>query len=64
MGYPELAELLRRRGVAELSLGRVQMAELFRLMVFNILIDNTDDHEKNHVVPMAACGGVRAVVRL
>lgn len=50
--------------MAELSLGRVQMAELFRLMVFNILIDNTDDHEKNHVVPMAACGGVRAVVRL
>jgi serine/threonine-protein kinase HipA len=24
------------------------MRELFRRMVFNILIDNTDDHEKNH----------------
>ena len=27
-----------------------QMHELFRRMVFNILIDNTDDHEKNHVL--------------
>jgi serine/threonine-protein kinase HipA len=26
------------------------MRELFRRMVFNILIDNTDDHEKNHAV--------------
>lgn len=26
------------------------MRELFRRMVFNILIDNTDDHEKNHVL--------------
>jgi serine/threonine-protein kinase HipA len=26
------------------------MQELFRRMVFNILIDNTDDHEKNHAV--------------
>jgi len=26
------------------------MHELFRRMVFNILIDNTDDHEKNHAV--------------
>lgn len=24
--------------------------ELFRRMVFNILIDNTDDHEKNHAL--------------
>lgn len=28
----------------------MQMRELFRRMVFNILLDNTDDHEKNHVV--------------
>ena len=28
------------------------MAELFRRMVFNILIDNTDDHEKNHALLM------------
>jgi serine/threonine-protein kinase HipA len=28
------------------------MRELFRRMVFNILIDNTDDHEKNHALRM------------
>ena len=28
------------------------MRELFVRMVFNILIDNTDDHEQNHVVLM------------
>lgn len=50
LGYPELAQLLRRRGVAAASRGRAQMAELFRRMVFNILIDNTDDHEKNHAL--------------
>ncbi len=26
------------------------MRELFRRMVFNILMDNTDDHEKNHTL--------------
>lgn len=56
LGYPELAQLLRRRGVAESSLGRAQMAELFRRMVFNILIDNTDDHEKNHALLMTDRG--------
>ncbi len=56
LGYPELAQLLRRRGVAEASWGRAQMAELFRRMVFNILIDNTDDHEKNHVLLMTDRG--------
>jgi serine/threonine-protein kinase HipA len=50
LGYPELAQLLRRRGVIEGGVNRKQMAELFRRMVFNILLDNTDDHEKNHVV--------------
>jgi serine/threonine-protein kinase HipA len=47
-GYPELAQLLRRRGVA--GANAEQMHELFRRMVFNILIDNTDDHDKNHVL--------------
>jgi serine/threonine-protein kinase HipA len=28
------------------------MREVFRRMVFNILIDNTDDHEKNHALLM------------
>ena len=50
MGYPELAQLLRRRGSAEGGVAREQMRELFRRMVFNILMDNTDDHEKNHVL--------------
>jgi serine/threonine-protein kinase HipA len=47
-GYPELAQLLRRRGVA--GKNTEQMHELFRRMVFIILIDNTDDHDKNHVL--------------
>jgi serine/threonine-protein kinase HipA len=49
-GYPQLAQLLRRRGASELQ--AAQRAELFRRMVFNILIDNTDDHEKNHALLM------------
>jgi serine/threonine-protein kinase HipA len=50
LGYPELAQLLRRRGVVERGVNLQQMHELFRRMVFNILLDNTDDHEKNHVL--------------
>jgi serine/threonine-protein kinase HipA len=49
-GYPELAQLLRRRGVTAGDRYVADMHELFRRMVFNILIDNTDDHEKNHAV--------------
>jgi len=51
-GYPELAQLLRRRAPVQQGLARAQMRELFRRMVFNILMDNTDDHEKNHVLLM------------
>ncbi len=54
-GYPELALLLRRRAPAETF--ALQGEQLFRRMVFNILIDNTDDHEKNHAVGV---GGLRA----
>src|SRR5262249_1331915 len=50
LGYPELAQLLRRRGVSADGVNVEQMRELFRRMVFNILMDNTDDHEKNHVL--------------
>jgi serine/threonine-protein kinase HipA len=50
LGYPELAQLLRRRGVVANGAAEAQMRELFRRMVFNILIDNTDDHEKNHAL--------------
>ena len=46
--YPNLARQLRRlapsSGIAQ------QQAQLFRRMVFNILMDNTDDHEKNHAL--------------
>jgi serine/threonine-protein kinase HipA len=49
-GYPELAQLLRRRGVVEGDRHIAHMRELFRRMVFNILLDNTDDHEKNHAL--------------
>lgn len=52
MGYPELAQLLRRRGNSANNLRTHQMRELFRRLVFNILIDNTDDHEKNHALLM------------
>ena len=51
-GYPELAQLLRRRGVMDRDAYLSDMHELFRRMVFNILIDNTDDHEKNHALLM------------
>jgi serine/threonine-protein kinase HipA len=50
MGYPELAQWLRRHAPA--ATHQAQMADCFRRMVFNILLDNTDDHEKNHVVLM------------
>jgi serine/threonine-protein kinase HipA len=52
LGYPELAQLLRRRAPVQQGVAKVQMHELFRRMVFNILVDNTDDHEKNHVLLM------------
>ncbi|WP_137920654.1 HipA domain-containing protein [Hydrogenophaga sp. 2FB] len=55
-GYPELAQWLRRRGVTTGRRHQAQMHELFRRMVFNILIDNTDDHEKNHVLLMDDSG--------
>lgn len=54
MGYPELAQLIRRVGRPDQV--RTQQQELFRRMVFNILIDNTDDHEKNHALVRGADG--------
>jgi serine/threonine-protein kinase HipA len=53
-GYPSLAQLLRRAGAAEDGRNLLDMQELFRRMVFNILIDNTDDHEKNHALMVVA----------
>jgi serine/threonine-protein kinase HipA len=54
MGYPELARLLRRAGVTEDAANEADSRELFRRMVFNILVDNTDDHEKNHALLVVA----------
>ncbi len=48
MGYPELARILRRVGITQDAINLRDARELFRRMVFNILVDNTDDHEKNH----------------
>jgi len=50
LSYPALAQLLRRRGDPTDGIALKQMRELFRRVVFNILIDNTDDHEKNHAL--------------
>ena len=38
------------------GIAKAHMRELFRRMVFNILIDNTDDHEKNHALLMTDAG--------
>ena len=62
MGYPQLARILRRIGVTLDDAHLTDAQELFRRMVFNILIDNTDDHEKNHallVVTPTANGRLR-----
>jgi serine/threonine-protein kinase HipA len=53
-GYPQLAQQLRRLAAAN-AIAQAQQ-ELFRRMVFNILIDNTDDHEKNHALLRQADG--------
>jgi len=53
LGYPELARLLRRAGITDDNTNQRDARELFRRMVFNILMDNTDDHEKNHALLVA-----------
>lgn len=42
--YADLAAALRRHGAAP----RTDLVELFRRMVFNILVTNDDDHLRNH----------------
>lgn len=44
MGYGDLADVVRRIASAPKETCR----ELFRRMAVNVLIDNTDDHAKNH----------------
>lgn len=54
LGYPELSQLLRRLVPSEIV--KNQQEQLFRRMVFNILMDNTDDHEKNHALLRSLTG--------
>jgi serine/threonine-protein kinase HipA len=42
--YPEIAEVLQREGARP----KQDSEELFRRMVFNVCIANTDDHLRNH----------------
>lgn len=56
-GYPQLAQLLRRLAPAHAI--AAEQAELFRRLVFNILVDNTDDHEKNHALLRQRDGSYR-----
>lgn len=42
--YPEIAEILQRDG----SQPRADCEQLFRRMVFNIIVANVDDHLRNH----------------
>ena len=57
LSYPALAELLRRTGDPRTR--EADAVELYRRMVFNILVDNTDDHEKNHALLVPAPNRVR-----
>ena len=43
-GYPDIADRMRQQGMA----GSENQAELFRRVVFNLLVRNTDDHARNH----------------
>lgn len=44
--YATIAAIIRRHGVPDCI--QSMQRELFRRMAFNIMIDNTDDHTKNH----------------
>ena len=42
--YPDIADALRRHGAAP----REDLQQLWRRVVFNVLVSNTDDHLRNH----------------
>jgi serine/threonine-protein kinase HipA len=46
LSYPAMADFIRQFARPEKQ--SEERKELFRRMAFNILIENTDDHEKNH----------------
>jgi len=51
--YLEIAEVIRRFGAH----ARADLSELWRRMLFNILVSNTDDHLRNHGFLYAGRGG-------
>lgn len=53
--FPNSVYLVGANGVIceEAGINQHDARELFRRMVFNILVDNTDDHEKNHALLVA-----------
>ncbi len=55
MGYSALASILLRLGHPERQ--AAMREELFKRMVFNILMDNTDDHERNHCISLNLADG-------
>ena len=52
--YSALATILLRLGHPDRQ--QMMREELFKRMVFNILMDNTDDHERNHCVRLGFDG--------
>ena len=52
--YSALANVLRRQAHPDHQ--EAQREELFKRMVFNILMDNTDDHERNHALRLGFDG--------
>lgn len=51
--YLEIAEVIRRFGAQ----ARADLSELWRRILFNILVSNTDDHLRNHGFLYAGRGG-------
>lgn len=50
--YLELADVLQQSGSAP----QADMSQLWRRMVFNVLVSNTDDHTRNHAFLRAGAG--------
>jgi serine/threonine-protein kinase HipA len=58
--YLEIVDALRQHGAAP----QADMEALWRRLVFNILISNTDDHLRNHGFTVRRPGGLAPVARL
>jgi serine/threonine-protein kinase HipA len=51
--YPELVDVLTQHGAH----AKIDAIELYRRVVFNVLISNVDDHLRNHGFLLASKGG-------